>query len=76
MEQVVINGRKVGDGNPAYIIAEMSAMLTRIALLYKGSLHAGVRSTASICRAAAERNMAPILVGFTISSNTAILCAF
>ena len=25
MEQVVINGRKVGDGNPAYIIAEMSA---------------------------------------------------
>ena len=25
MEQIEINGRKVGDGNPAYIIAEMSA---------------------------------------------------
>ena len=25
MENIVINGRKIGDGEPAYIIAEMSA---------------------------------------------------
>ena len=51
-------------------------MLTRIARRYSGLLHPGVSSTASIPRAAAERKIAPILVGFTTFSRTAILRAF
>ena len=50
-------------------------MLTLIARLYKGLLQAGVSSTASICSAAADLNIAPTLVGFTTSSSTATLLA-
>ena len=43
-------------------------MLTREARRYNGSAQPWVRSTASMPRAAAERIMAPTLVGFTTSS--------
>ena len=46
-------------------------MLTRAARRYRGSLHPGVRSTASMPRAAADRKMAPTLVGFMTFSRTA-----
>ena len=45
-------------------------MLTRVQRRYSGSLHSGVRSTASIPSAAAERKMAPTLVGFITRSST------
>lgn len=38
---------------------------------YSGSLHSGVKSTASMPNAAAERKIAPTLVGFITRSNTA-----
>ena len=47
-------------------------MLTRTERRYRGSLHPGVRSTASILSAAAERKIAPMLVGFIMLSRTAI----
>ena len=47
-------------------------MLTRLARRYRGSLPAAVSSTASIPNAAAERKMAPMLVGFITFSSTAI----
>ena len=47
-------------------------MLTRLARRYSGSLPAAVSSTASIPNAAAERKIAPILVGFITFSSTAI----
>ena len=50
-------------------------ILTRIALRYKGSLQPEVRSTASIFRAAAERNIAPMFVGLTTFSRMAIRLA-
>ena len=50
-------------------------MLTRTALRYSGSLPCEVSSTASIPSAAAERNIAPMFVGFITFSSTAILCA-
>ena len=51
-------------------------MLTLTDLLYKGSLQPEVSKTASIFSAAAERNIAPTLVGFTTFSRTAIRLAF
>ena len=50
-------------------------MLTLAARLYKGSAHAGVNNTASIFKAAAFLKIAPRFVGFTTSSNMAILVA-
>ena len=47
-------------------------MLTRTARRLRGSQQVGVTSTASICRAAAERKIAPTLVGFITFSSTAI----
>ena len=47
-------------------------MLTRAARRYSGSLPAAVSSTASTFRAAAERKMAPMLVGFMMFSSTAM----
>ena len=46
-------------------------MLTRTARRLRGSQQVGVTSTASICRAAAERKIAPTLVGSTMPSSTA-----
>ena len=50
-------------------------MLTRMDLRYRGSVQPGVSRIASMFKAAAERTMAPIFVGFTTSSRTAILLA-
>ena len=47
-------------------------MLTRAARRYRGSLPAAVSSTASTFRAAADRKMAPMLVGFMMFSSTAM----
>ena len=46
-------------------------MLTRAQRRYSGSVQAGVSSTASMFNAAAERKIAPRLVGFITSSSTA-----
>ena len=51
-------------------------MLTLAALRYRGLLQPGVRRTASILRAAAERMTAPTLVGFMTFSRTAMRRAF
>ena len=51
-------------------------MLTRLALRYSGSAQAGVKRTASIPSAAAERKIAPIFVGFTTFSKIATRLAF
>ena len=50
-------------------------MLTRALRRYSGSLHPGVSSTASIPSAAAERKIAPTLVGFWTFSRTTIRAA-
>ena len=47
-------------------------ILTLTARRYRPSQQAGVSSTASMPSAAAERKMAPRLVGFIMFSNTAI----
>ncbi len=47
-------------------------MLTRLARRYRGSLPAAVSRTASMPSAAAERKIAPMLVGFITFSSTAI----
>ena len=46
-------------------------MLTRTARRHRGSQQEGVTSTASMCSAAAERKMAPMLVESTMFSSTA-----
>ena len=46
-------------------------MLTRTARRWRGSQQVGVTSTPSMWRAAAERKMAPTLVGSTMPSSTA-----
>ena len=51
-------------------------ILTRRARLHNGSQQVGVVRTASTPRAAAERNIAPILVESAMASSTAILRAF
>ena len=51
-------------------------MLTRLALRYNGSAQAGVKRTASIPSAAAERKIAPTFVGFTTFSKIATRLAF
>ena len=48
-------------------------MLTRMERRYRGSLQEAVNSTPSMERAAAERKMAPTLVGFVTFSSTTIL---
>ena len=47
-------------------------MLTLEARRYKGSEHPGVNKIPSMFRAAAERKMEPIFVGFTTSSSITI----
>ena len=52
-------------------IEKLVRLTPRTARRLRGSQQVGVTSTASICRAAAERKIAPTLVGSTMPSSTA-----